>query len=108
MQAGLQPDVPYAADIAPTPKDRAVIRFLTESGEVGRPFIASSQVPADRLHILRAAFDATMKDPAFLAEAEKLHLPVSPKTAAEAERIVAEIFAAPDDVVEAGRKLISD
>jgi tripartite-type tricarboxylate transporter receptor subunit TctC len=108
MQPGLPADVPYAADIAPTPKDRAVIRFLTESGELGRPFVASSSVPADRLRILRTAFDATMKDPAFLAEAEKLRLPVSPKTAAEGERIVAEIFSAPDEIVQAGRKLISD
>jgi len=108
LQPGLPADVPYAADIAPTPKDRAAIRFLTESGEVGRPFIASSAVPPDRLRLLRQGFDATVKDPAFLAEAAKLHLPVSPKNATEAERIVAEIFAAPDDIVEAGRKLISD
>ena len=108
LPPGLPPEVPYAADIAPTPKDRAIIRFLTESGEVGRPFIASSAVPAERLRLLRAGFDATMQDPAFLAEAEKLRLPVSPKNAAESERIVAEIFAAPEDIVEAGRKLISD
>jgi tripartite-type tricarboxylate transporter receptor subunit TctC len=104
----LPPEVPYAADIAPTARDRAIIRFLTESGEVGRPFIASSSVPAERLGILRQGFDATMQDRLFLAEAAKLRLPVSPKTAAESERIVAEIFAAPDEIVEAGRKLISD
>ena len=105
---GLPPDVPYAADIAPTPRDRALIRLLTESGEVGRPFVASSAVPQDRLQILRAAFDATMKDPAFLAEAEKLHLPVAPRNAAEAEQIVADIFGAPDDLVDAARKFISE
>jgi tripartite-type tricarboxylate transporter receptor subunit TctC len=108
LQPGLPADVPYAADIAPSPRDRALIRLLTESGEVGRPFIASSAVPPERLRILRDGFDATMSDPAFLAEAAKLRLPVSPKTAAEAERIVAEIFAAPDDIVDAARKLISD
>ena len=73
--------VPYVVDIAPTPRDRAIIRFLVASGDVGRPFIASSAVPADRMKILRAAFDATMKDPDFLADAAKQRLPVSPKNA---------------------------
>ena len=57
--------------------------------------MVSKQVPADRLAALRAAFDATMKDAQFLAEAEKLDLPVVGAIAGpEAERIVASIYGA--------------
>ena len=43
---------------------------------LGRPFVVSKQVPADRLAVLRAAFDRTIKDAQFLAETQKLDLPV--------------------------------
>jgi hypothetical protein len=62
---------------------------------LGRPFIASRQVPAARLAALRIAFDATMKDAQFLAEAEKLDLPVAgPVSGLEAEKIIASFYAA--------------
>jgi tripartite-type tricarboxylate transporter receptor subunit TctC len=55
----------------------------------------SKQVPAERVAILRKAFDATMKDPAFLADAEKLQLPVDPLTGQEAEAVVAKMTSVP-------------
>ena len=73
--------------------------------QVGRPFIASSQVPAERIKILREAFAATMTDPDFVKDAEKLRLPVMPKVGDEALKIVESIYAAPQDVVDAARKL---
>jgi tripartite-type tricarboxylate transporter receptor subunit TctC len=97
--------VPYAVDIAPTPRDREIIRLLVASGDVGRPFIASASVPADRMKILRDAFDATMQDADFQAEAAKQRLPVSPKNAEEALKTVDEIYATPDDIVAAARKI---
>jgi tripartite-type tricarboxylate transporter receptor subunit TctC len=104
----LPASVPYAGDIAPSDRDRAIIRLLTESGDLGKPFVVSAAVPAERVAILRQAFDATMKDPAFLADAATQRLPISPKTADEAMRIINEIYAAPDDIVAASRKIAGD
>lgn len=86
--------------------DRAVLNFLTASNQLGRPFIASNQVPAARLSTLRAAFDATMKDKAFLAQAEAQKLPINPATGAQAEKIVAEIYNTPPDIAARANELI--
>jgi len=95
-------------DIAPTPRDREIIRLLVASGDVGRPFIASSSVPADRMKILRDAFDATMQDPDFQADAAKQGMPFSPTNAEEASKTVDEIYATPDDIVAAARKIAGE
>jgi tripartite-type tricarboxylate transporter receptor subunit TctC len=98
-------DVPYAVDMAPDERAKAIIRLLVTPGDVGRPFIAAVAVPADRIKILRDAFNASVKDPKFVAEATKLRLPVSPKTGEEAVKTVEAIYATPDDVVAAARKV---
>ena len=104
----LPDSVPYAADIAPTKMDADVIRFLISSVEVGRPFVASAAVPPERIKILRDAFAETMKDPAFLADADKLRLPVTPRVGEDALKVVEAIYAAPQDVVDAARKLTAE
>ena len=69
--------------------------MLMAADALGRPFVVSKQVPADRMAALRTAFDATMKDGQFLAETQKMDLPVEgPITGLEAEQIVASIYAA--------------
>src|SRR5262249_28290164 len=104
----MPPDVPYSVDIAPSEHDRQVVRMLLASAQVGRPFIASQAVPAERIRILRDGFNATMKDPEFTAELEKLRLPASPKTGEEALQVVEGIYATPDDIVAAARKVASE
>jgi tripartite-type tricarboxylate transporter receptor subunit TctC len=104
----LPPDVPYGADIAPSERERAIIRLLTASGQVGRPFIASSMVPTERIELLRAAFDQTVKDPEFIADAAKIRMPVTPKSGDQALRTVKEIYATPDDIVQAARKIAGE
>jgi tripartite-type tricarboxylate transporter receptor subunit TctC len=104
----MPPHVPYAADIAPNGRDRDIIRLLTASGQLGRPFIASSAAPADHIAVLRAAFDETVKDPEFMADAGKLRMPVSPKSAKDAADIVQDVYATPDDIVQAGRKIAGE
>ena len=99
--------VPYSADIAPSERDRQIIKLLVASGEVGRPFIASAAVPADRIRVLRDAFNATVRDPQFIAEALRLRQPLSPKTGEEALRVVEEIYAARDEVVQAARAIVA-
>jgi tripartite-type tricarboxylate transporter receptor subunit TctC len=101
-------DIPYSVDIAPSERDRQVIKLLLASAQVGRPFIASQAVPPERVRILRDAFNATMKDPQFIAELDKLRLPLSPKTGEEALKIVEDIYATPDDIVQAAKKMTEE
>jgi tripartite-type tricarboxylate transporter receptor subunit TctC len=105
---GMSADVPYILDLAPDDNARQVVRFLLAGGELGRPFIASSAVPTDRIDILRAAFAATVEDPDFIAEAKKLRLPISPRTGAEAVRSVEQLYATPPAIIEAARKVIAE
>jgi tripartite-type tricarboxylate transporter receptor subunit TctC len=105
---GMSADVPYILDLAPDDNARQVVRFLLAGGELGRPFIASSAVPTDRIDILRAAFAATVKDPDFIAEAKKLRLPISPHTGAEAVRAVEQLYATPPEIIEAARKVVAE
>lgn len=105
LAPGMPADIPYMGDLAPDAHARALIELLTASGSLGRPFIVSKAVPAERIEILRNAFDATMRDAAFLAEAEKLRFPVTPKTGAEALKVIEAIYAAPPDLVKEAREI---
>lgn len=105
---GMAPDVPYVVDIAPSDEARTLIRFLVADGEIGRPFVVSHAVPADRVRILREAFTRAVTDPDFIAEAKSLRLPVSPKTGAEAEKIVESLYAAPPEIVDGARKIAAE
>jgi hypothetical protein len=64
--------------------------------------------PPDGSSLLRAAFDETVKDPEFLADAGRLRMPVSPKSANEALGIVRDNYATPDDIVQAARKIAGE
>jgi len=98
--------VPYTLDIAPNDRAKQIVRFLLADGELGRPFIVSRAVPADRVKILRDAFSATMTDKDFLADAEKLREPVSPTAGDDALKTVNEIYDTPPDIVAAAKKVL--
>ena len=101
---GLPADVPFARDLAPDQAAKELLDLLTAPDTLGRPYVVSRQLPADRLAVLRAAFEATMQDKAFLAEAKKLDVPtVGPVSGVAAERIVASIYAAPIALVARAR-----
>ena len=104
----MPPGVPAVLDLAADQRDRAVVRLLTAHNELGRPYMVSPAVPADRIEMLREAFARTMTDPEFLADAAKLRMPVSPRAAAESLRIVGEIYATPDDIIAAARKVVEE
>lgn len=107
VPSDMPPGVPYMLDLAANDRDRDIIRVLVSAGDVGRPYIAVPEVPADRIKILRDGFGASVKDPRFLADAKKERLPVSPKVGEEAAKTVAAIYAAPADVVDAARKVVT-
>ena len=88
-------------------RDRAIIRALVLDRELARPFITSADVPAERLKILRDAFDQTMRDPEFLADAEKERQLVDPKSSAEATKVGELIYSLPDDIIETARTVMA-
>ncbi len=90
---------------ANTEEQRQLLDVLNAADQIGRPFIVSKQVPAERLAILRNAFNATMKDAAFLAEMEKQQLPVYPLRGEEAEAVVAKMANVPAEIAAKARAI---
>jgi tripartite-type tricarboxylate transporter receptor subunit TctC len=105
---GLPAAVPYAGDLLTDPKKKQTFALLAAPALIGRPYIAPKGVPADRLAALKTAFDATMKDGEFLAEAAKQHLLVTPMTGAEVEQQLKDIYQAPREVVAAAKEISGD
>jgi tripartite-type tricarboxylate transporter receptor subunit TctC len=97
--------VPSASDFAKTEQQRQIVELLISSTRLGRPFAAGPGVPADRIAALRAAFDETMKDPAFLAEAKTMKVAVAPVTGAEMTDIVHHVFATPPAVIAEAKRM---
>src|SRR5262249_30041399 len=82
------PDVPTAVELTQTDEQRAILSAVVNAAEVGSAFFTTPGVPADRLDVLRRAFDATMKDPKFLAEVERTRLSVNPISGEEMQKLV--------------------
>ena len=93
------PDTPTVLELVDKPLDKAALKLIASTSTVGRAFIAPPDVPADRLEILRKAFDAMVEDPKFQAEAEKRRLGVDPMKGDELRAIVADVMSQPADVV---------
>jgi tripartite-type tricarboxylate transporter receptor subunit TctC len=100
------PGVPFVLDLAKTPEDKQAIEFLYVGQGIGRPFIAPPDLPPPTLKILRDAFDATMKDPAFIAEATQRKYAIDPEDGATLEALVRKAYATPKPIIERIAKLI--
>jgi hypothetical protein len=98
------PDAPLFIDIAKTDAERAALRMMIARLEYGRPFFMPPDVPADRANALRRAFDATMKDKDFLAEADRLKIEVDALTGEQVAELVKQVTATPADTVARVRK----
>ncbi|MFM1813918.1 MAG: hypothetical protein RLZ98_613 [Pseudomonadota bacterium] len=98
--------IPLASDLATSDENRKALDLLLASGKLGRPYVMSKAVPANRLAEMRRAFDATMKDPDFRADATKQAIPVYPVDGAGSERIIVDVYAAPAGVVARARAAI--
>jgi tripartite-type tricarboxylate transporter receptor subunit TctC len=112
VQAGLKKDaeiadVPLVLDMAKTEEQRQILKLILTSQETARPFAAPPGLPADRAATLRAAFDATMKDPEFLAEAKKLNLDVNPLSGTTIASLLTELYAMPKSVIEKAAQAVS-
>ena len=94
------PDVPSVMDLPTTQQNKAALKLIVSRQSIARPFAAPPGLPPARLQALRAAFDVTMKDPQFLAEAKRLQLEVRPVSGADVEKLIRELYATPPDVVK--------
>ncbi|MGB8437047.1 MAG: tripartite tricarboxylate transporter substrate-binding protein [Burkholderiales bacterium] len=87
------PKVPLAIDLATTEEAKQLIKFGVQNASFyARPFILPPGTPKDRVETLRTAFQATLKDPDFLAEAKKARLIIDPVSGEEMQKLVADVF----------------
>jgi len=99
-------DVPFVRDLARGEEQKQAIEFLYAGQGIGRPFVAPPDLPSDRLAMLRAAFDATMKDPDFIAEARASKLELEPEDGEHLAALIAKIYATPKPIVDKVTALI--
>lgn len=99
------PDVPLIFDYIGNEKNRQIAELLFAPQVGGRPFITAPGVPAERLKALQDAFAASLKDPEFLAEADKRKLEVQYTSGPELRVLVERAFKAPADVVAQVRRI---
>jgi tripartite-type tricarboxylate transporter receptor subunit TctC len=102
------PEVPTARDLAPNDDARALIAFAEAPVlAMARPFVAPPAVPDDRAKVLQAAFVAVHRDPAFLEEAAKFGLDISPVGGEQVARTVEDMAQAPPAVLAYMRRLLA-
>jgi tripartite-type tricarboxylate transporter receptor subunit TctC len=103
-------DVPTMNELMDKHKTAVPVRQLAKAiliaSDLGRPIVAAPAVPADRIKILRDAFDKSVSDPAFLAEAERRRLEIDPSGGADIETLAKEAMSTPADVVDRMRKVL--
>lgn len=100
-------DVPTAIELAKDEEARLMFKVYATKFKVTYPLLLPPDVPAARLATLRAAFDKTMKDPAFIADAQKIGIDVTPLGGRDIDEVMAEINAVPQDAIDRLRKLLN-
>ena len=105
IQIGLEkepdlPDVPLLLDQPVAPEDKPVLEFMSKAVMVGRPIGTTPGVPADRVTTLRRAFDATLKDPEFIAEAAAQNAEIDYMSGEQLAKIIDDLIGAPPSVHE--------
>jgi tripartite-type tricarboxylate transporter receptor subunit TctC len=101
-------DIPSVLDVAKDPAQQAVLRLIIARQTMARPYVAPPGLPPERLNALRDAFDDTMKDPEFLADAKRLDLDVRPTTGREAEALIKQVYATSPDVVKIATEFMKE
>jgi tripartite-type tricarboxylate transporter receptor subunit TctC len=92
-------------DFAKTEEQKRVLELIFARQVMGRPVLAPPGLPAERVNVLRRAFDATMRDKAFLAEADKGNWEITPVSGEEIEALMKRVYATPPAVVELAQKV---
>ena len=112
MQIGLERhpkmgDVPFVMDFAKNEDDKRVLRLLVGWTIMGRPYLAPPGIPEDRKAALRRAFDATMRDPAFLEDAARQRLDIASITGEAIDAFLRDAYATPKPLIERAAKILA-
>jgi tripartite-type tricarboxylate transporter receptor subunit TctC len=102
------PTIPTLIELADNDFDKAVMRFMSSDGAYSRAYATTPGVPAARLEALRRAFDATMADPDFVAEAKRTDRELSPSKGEEVQKVVETVIATPTDVVVYAKRILDE
>jgi tripartite-type tricarboxylate transporter receptor subunit TctC len=94
------PDVPLLIDLAPSRDIRAVFELVSITSELGRPVLTAPGVPAERVAVLRQAFDKMTEDPEFLADAAKMEREIWPIKSSELESLAQRVLGSPKGAIE--------
>ncbi|MDP2355016.1 MAG: tripartite tricarboxylate transporter substrate-binding protein [Beijerinckiaceae bacterium] len=111
VQIGLKrapdlPNVPLMIELAKNDEDRAIFRLISAPTVIGRPIATAPGVPAERVKMLRDAFDKMIHDPKFIAIAEKEHFEIDYVPGEEMQQVVAEIVNTPEPVLQRLKQII--
>jgi tripartite-type tricarboxylate transporter receptor subunit TctC len=98
------PDLPTIVERMKTDEQKQIMRLFVSTSEIGRTMVIPSDVPKDRVDALRAAFDKMMKDPALIAEAEKLKLDLDPMSGVDLQKLIASTFDLKPEVIDKARQ----
>jgi tripartite-type tricarboxylate transporter receptor subunit TctC len=101
------PNVPLVMDFAKTDEERQIFKLVFARQPMGRPFLAPPGVPADRTATLRKAFMDAMKDPGFLAEAEKMQLEIDLVSGDAVQAIVRDVYQTPKSIAAAVADMVN-
>jgi hypothetical protein len=113
IQAGLKKepelgDVPLVLDLVKDQEQMQIVKLILASQAMARPFAAPPGIPEDRKRALVAAFEKTMQDKDFLADAGKIKADVNPVSAVEIDKLLGEIYATPKAIVAKAAKAIAN
>jgi tripartite-type tricarboxylate transporter receptor subunit TctC len=100
------PDVPFVFDYAKNDEDRQIFRLIFGWLDLERPIAAPPGTPADRVHALRDGFDKAIRDPALVAEAEKMNLEISPMSGATIAKFVEDVSQTPAAVTTRAARIL--
>jgi tripartite-type tricarboxylate transporter receptor subunit TctC len=113
VQVGLEPEpelarrnVPPLWNFIKNDDDRKAVELIVSQQQFQRPYIAPPGVPAEQANALRAAFDATMKDPQFLEDAARTRIDINALSGAKVQQLVEKIYATPKSVVERAKEIL--
>lgn len=99
------PAVPRLVDLARDDGELRLLRFFSSYATIGRSIVAPPQIPQDRVAALRAAFDATVNDPAFLSEAEKGRMDINVQSGDRLAALVREMSSLDAQMLEKAKAL---
>jgi tripartite-type tricarboxylate transporter receptor subunit TctC len=105
MRDPAYPDVPTAIELMPTAEGKQLFEIAFAEQVMGRPFVLPPGVPADRVKVLRDAFDAAVKDPELLADAKAQKMEIDPVSGADINALIDRVYAAPPELAARLREI---